>query len=66
MIGRLVEWSVAHRRFVVGLVLVLGAMGLGVTFRLELDAMPDITTNQVLVLTEETADDIMDWIIAPI
>lgn len=51
MIAALVGWSVAHRRWVVGVVLVLAAIGVRVALDLELDAMPDTTTNQVLVLT---------------
>jgi len=50
MIRRLVEASVDHARAVVISVLVL-ALGAGLlAVRLELDALPDLTTNQVLVL----------------
>lgn len=51
MIGRIVAWSVAHRVFVVSAILVLAAGGVIVGRRLQLDALPDVTTNQVLVLT---------------
>lgn len=51
MIAALVGWSVAHRRLVVATVLVLAAIGVRIALELEFDAMPDTTTNQVLVLT---------------
>ncbi|NVJ05191.1 efflux RND transporter permease subunit [Myxococcus sp. AM001] len=51
MIEALVRWSVRHRVWVLALTGVLALAGVAVSLRLELDAMPDITTNQVLVLT---------------
>ncbi|WP_141618976.1 efflux RND transporter permease subunit [Myxococcus sp. AB036A] len=51
MIEALVRWSVRHRVWVLVLTGVLALAGVAVSLRLELDAMPDITTNQVLVLT---------------
>jgi cobalt-zinc-cadmium resistance protein CzcA len=51
MIRRLVEWSVDTRGWVTGLTLVLAALALGVGVRLRLDALPDLTNNQVIVLT---------------
>lgn len=51
MIGRIVAWSVAHRVLVACAILVLAAGGVVVGRRLQLDALPDVTTNQVLVLT---------------
>ncbi|WP_163999821.1 efflux RND transporter permease subunit [Pyxidicoccus caerfyrddinensis] len=51
MIARLVEASVRHRGLVLSLTAVLALVAGAVAFRLELDALPDITTNQVLVLT---------------
>lgn len=51
MIERLVQFSLSHRGFVVGLTLAaaLGALIYGQG--LELDALPDVTGNQVIVLT---------------
>jgi len=51
MIARLVQGSVKHRGWVLGLtgLFVVGAAVLAL--RMELDALPDITTNQVLILT---------------
>ncbi len=51
MIRRLAYFSVDHRGWVAGLSLGLAALALAVGIRLRLDAMPDITNNQVLVLT---------------
>ncbi len=50
MIRRLVEASVDHAVAVVGLVLVLALGASLFAVRLELDALPDLTNNQVLVL----------------
>lgn len=50
MISRLVEWSVDHAKAVVIGTLVLAAAAGVVAIRLELDALPDLTNNQVLVL----------------
>lgn len=51
MIERLVHASVVHRRWVVGLA-ALASLGLGVfAFRLSFDALPDVTPNQVQILT---------------
>jgi cobalt-zinc-cadmium resistance protein CzcA len=51
VIARLVGWSVEHRVAVVATTLALTAVGLVVGARLQFDALPDVTTNQVLVLT---------------
>lgn len=51
MIGRLVVWSVGHRWLVVATTLLFALGAAVVSARLKLDALPDITTNQVLVLT---------------
>lgn len=51
MTGHLVAWSIAHRWWVIGgwaLLLVCGSV---VSLRLKLDAMPDLTNNQVQILT---------------
>jgi cobalt-zinc-cadmium resistance protein CzcA len=51
MIRRIAYFSVDHRGWVAGLSLGLAALALVVGLGLRLDAMPDITNNQVLVLT---------------
>lgn len=51
MIPRIVGWSVEHRTLVVVATLVLALAGVVVGAQLKFDAEPDITTNQVLVLT---------------
>ena len=51
MIGRIVAWSVAHRVLVCCAVLLLAVAAGVVGRRLQFDALPDVTTNQVLVLT---------------
>lgn len=51
MIETLAAWSVDHRRLVVGVIAVLAALGFWVGAKLDLDALPDVTTNQVIVLT---------------
>jgi cobalt-zinc-cadmium resistance protein CzcA len=50
VIRRLVEASVDHARAVVAVTLLLGAVAAGFAVQLELDALPDLTNNQVLVL----------------
>ena len=49
--ARLVHASVTHRRMVMALVLVLVVIAAFTAVRLKLDALPDVTNNQVLVLT---------------
>ncbi len=51
MIPALVAWSVKHRILVLSLVGLLTAAGVVVGSWLRFDAMPDVTSNQVLVLT---------------
>lgn len=50
MIRRLVQLSVDHAKAVVAVTLLLAALAGAVAVRLELDALPDLTNNQVLVL----------------
>lgn len=52
MIRRLVEASVDNSRLVVGLTLALAVLAAVVASGLELDALPDLTNNQVLVLAK--------------
>ncbi|WP_375768432.1 CusA/CzcA family heavy metal efflux RND transporter [Archangium gephyra] len=51
MMERLVRGSVKHRSWTLGLTVLFAVLASGVAVRMELDALPDITTNQVLVLT---------------
>ncbi|HET9598668.1 MAG TPA: CusA/CzcA family heavy metal efflux RND transporter [Anaeromyxobacteraceae bacterium] len=51
MIGRVVAWSVEHRVLVATVTLLLAIAGVVVGAQLRFDALPDITNNQVLVLT---------------
>jgi cobalt-zinc-cadmium resistance protein CzcA len=69
MTESLVAWSVRHRQLVVGAVAALAAVGAFVALRLDLDALPDITTNQVLVLTRApglTPEEVERFITRPI
>lgn len=53
MIPAFVRWCIAHRRFVVALTFALAILGLAVGLpKLKLDALPEITGNQVIVLTQ--------------
>ena len=51
MIRRLAEWSVDHRGWVLALTGLLATAWAGLSAGLQLDALPDLTNNQVLVLT---------------
>jgi cobalt-zinc-cadmium resistance protein CzcA len=50
-LAALVGWSVRHRALVLASVFVLAIVGLVTARQLELDALPDVTGNQVVVLT---------------
>ncbi|WP_160119974.1 efflux RND transporter permease subunit [Rhodovarius lipocyclicus] len=52
MIRRLIEASLANRAVVLLLVLLLGAIGVADLRRLPIDAQPDISPRQVLVITQ--------------
>ncbi|MBS0162623.1 MAG: efflux RND transporter permease subunit [Nitrospira sp.] len=52
MLARLLQFSIAHRVFVVIGAVVIAAIGFVAWQNLTLDAVPDITTNQVAVNTE--------------
>ena len=52
MIRRLIDFSLDHRLVVVGLWALLVAWGLYSALHLPIDAVPDITTVQVQVLTD--------------
>ena len=51
MIARIVRWAIARRGLVVALTLVFVVVAGVLAVRLKLDALPDTTNNQVLVLT---------------
>ncbi len=51
MIADLARFSVQHAKSVVAAVLLLAAVALGFALDLPLDALPDLTNNQVVVLT---------------
>lgn len=51
MIAALVLWSIRYRWLVVTCTLALAIVGAFIGSRLKLDALPDITNNQVLILT---------------
>lgn len=51
MIARVVEWSITHRRAVLALTGLFALLGVFAITRLQFDALPDLTNNQVLVLT---------------
>ena len=51
MIRRIAEWSVDHRGWVLAVTGLLAAACAALSVGLELDALPDLTNNQVLVLT---------------
>ena len=51
MIQGVVRWSVRHRVLVVATTLALAVVGSIVGSFLKFDALPDVTNNQVLVLT---------------
>jgi cobalt-zinc-cadmium resistance protein CzcA len=52
LIERVIEASITHRRVVIGATLALAAAGIWAFATLNTDAFPDLTPNQVLVMTE--------------
>ncbi len=55
VLARLIEGSIRHRFFVMLAALVLVVAGLYATWTLPIDAVPDITTNQVMINTAAPA-----------
>jgi len=51
LIDRLIDLAIRHRRFVVGAAAILVALGIQAFVTLRTDAFPDLTPNQVLVMT---------------
>jgi Cu(I)/Ag(I) efflux system membrane protein CusA/SilA len=54
MIDRLIEWSLRNRFLVVCFTLVLVGLGMRALFRTPVDAIPDLTENQVIVFADWT------------
>src|SRR5438552_919874 len=52
MIERIVEWSAQHRAVVIGFFLLVAAAGTWAIATTPLDAIPDLSENQVIVFTE--------------
>ncbi len=52
MLLKIVESALSHRLLVLGGLLAVVALGIGVMLRLPIDAFPDLTNNQVVVITE--------------
>src|SRR5579875_724984 len=52
MIERLIEWSIRNRWLVIAAGLLLAVSGLYAVYRTPIDAIPDLSENQVIVFTE--------------
>ena len=52
MIEQIVEWSATHRTIVIGLFLLISVVGVWAIVTTPLDAIPDLSDNQVIVLTD--------------
>src|SRR5574338_972905 len=52
MINWLIEWSVKHRNLVIALYLGVAAAGYWALVRTPIDAIPDLSDNQVIVFTD--------------
>jgi CzcA family heavy metal efflux pump len=52
MLNRLIQWSLAHRAIVLGLALIVLALGLNAALRLPVEVLPDLTKPTVVILTE--------------
>ncbi|HWF43675.1 MAG TPA: efflux RND transporter permease subunit, partial [Candidatus Kapabacteria bacterium] len=52
MIERIVSWSAKHRVFVIALFVLISGVGVWAIATTPLDAIPDLSENQVIVLTE--------------
>lgn len=52
MLAKLIQWSLAHRGWVLGLALVLLVLGFGAGSRLPVEVLPDLTKPTVIILTE--------------
>ena len=52
MLNRLIQWSLANRAIVLGLSLIVLALGLYSSMRLPVEVLPDLTKPTVIILTE--------------
>lgn len=52
MLNRLIEFSLRERLATAGLIIILAAIGLYALQRIPIDSLPDVTNNQVQVITE--------------
>jgi Cu(I)/Ag(I) efflux system membrane protein CusA/SilA len=52
MIERIVDWSASHRAFIVVLFVAISATGVWALLTTPLDAIPDLSENQVILFTE--------------
>ena len=69
MIDRSIEWALRNRGFVVCATLLFVGLGFHALHRTPLDAVPDLSENQVVVLTEwegRSAEDVEDQITFPL
>src|SRR5262245_32027170 len=52
MIGRVIEFSVRNRTLVLLLTLIVAGLGIWATYNIRLDAIPDLSDVQVIIVTE--------------
>lgn len=52
MLGRIIEWSVSHKLLVLVATAAITAVGIWVMFRTPVDAIPDLSDVQVIVMTQ--------------
>jgi hypothetical protein len=52
VLDRLIQWSLASRPIVVGVALILLALGVTTALRLPVEVLPDLTKSTVIILTE--------------
>ena len=69
MVNRIVELSLKHRVLVVGLALALGGWGWWAATATPIDAIPDLSDNQVIVFTDwagHSAQEVEDQVSYPL
>ncbi|MGE0705979.1 MAG: efflux RND transporter permease subunit, partial [Vicinamibacterales bacterium] len=69
MIARVIEWSIRWRVLVVCVTLGIGALGVYAAFQLPIDAVPDVTTNQVQINSVApafTPEEMEQYVTAPL
>ncbi|RYD38312.1 MAG: efflux RND transporter permease subunit [Verrucomicrobiaceae bacterium] len=52
MLNKMIQWALRNRAFIIGLSLILMAMGLRTATRLPVEVLPDLTKPTVIILTE--------------